>query len=353
MSATFAARAIMKMYFPLRSNVDYRALQPLELDLESRIKLAALLFDELVFENGAIFALVGKTKAFDLRAHDMSQVPEEMREGFESDDGVFEVRLGEITFEDEAVRRYYLGYHHLLDSTGLGQLDWVHLSPVELRDNAKNAVDAEANRLYGRFDFDHVVSRVLFLNTIKHLLHDSLVASASDWQLNLDPLHFTLHQQISMLEGSGDSSSRPLQYEQVFPDIPDMRQIRWEDILEARERSAVREMRDAVRGMSAEMMSAELRGETGIELNNQLKAWGYDQLMAELPHVLPNPGERVGRVALSLGMNAVGQIPGLGLTSAIASGVLDTAAAFNEQRTSSQTIAAAFVRRRKDQEEWG
>ena len=42
------------IYFPLRSNVHYWDLEPLDLDLESRLKLSTILYDELVFDPGTV-----------------------------------------------------------------------------------------------------------------------------------------------------------------------------------------------------------------------------------------------------------------------------------------------------------
>lgn len=64
------------IYFPLRTNVEYWDLDRLELDLESRLKLSAILYDELILEDGGYVALVGPKMSLSVPVRDLDAVPE-------------------------------------------------------------------------------------------------------------------------------------------------------------------------------------------------------------------------------------------------------------------------------------
>lgn len=343
----------MYMYFPLRSNIDYRDLQPLELDLESRMKLSALLFEQLIFENGVLATLIGKRLQFDLRGHDISKVPSDLNNAFSSDGGMFEIDVNGVSFQDEAVRRYYLSFDRILEENGLHEQSWVRISDIELTIEAAEGVNSLSNAVYGLLDDGDAYTKVFRRSIIGHVSYDYTLALANNWQLNLDPLHFTwLEQIVSVKETDQGDLQVPLDFEIVFPELPTLDQITWEEILEAREHSSIREMRDTLTGISCELLEAHLTGTTGMAIRNQLEAWGYRQLMSELPNLLPNRKERVRSTAVSLVMNALGLLPGLGLPTAAVSSAHEIATGIKSEQKSSHSLVAAFTQRRSNQQRW-
>lgn len=343
----------MNIYFPLRSNVDYRDLQPLELDLESRMKLSALLFEELIFENGVLATLIGRRLKFDLRGHNSSMVPPKLSDAYSSDRGVFEIEVNGVSIQDEAVRRYYSSFDQVLDKSGLLKQSWVRISDIVLTPQAEQAVASLAEEVFQQLDDGDEVTKVLRRSLIGHILYDQVLAATNNWELNLDPLHYTWSEQVAWVSNQDmDHLPSGIDLEVVFPDLPALGQITWEEILEVREHSTIREMRSVLNGVSREMRAAQLSGTTGMAIQNQLEAWSYRQLMSELPNLLPNRYERARTTGVSLAMNAIGMLPNLGLLTAAAASAFEVLTAIVEDRGNSRSLATSFRQRRDQQEKW-
>jgi hypothetical protein len=343
----------VNLYFPLRSNVDYRELQPLELDLESRMKLSALLFDELIFENGVLATLIGRRLKLDLRGYNMDELPAHLQDAYSSDDGVFAVEVDGTPIQDEAVRRYSLSYDRILKESGLYEQPWVRISQFALTPSVEQHVESLSDGLFAQLDDGDDTTRVFRRSVISHVLYDQVLAVTNSWELNLDPLHFTwLAQMASSSELVEEQFPVPIDYEKAFPDLPALDQISWEEILEVREHNTMREVRDTLSGISRELMEAHLTGASGLAVRNQLKAWSYNQLMDEIPELLTGRKERVRSTVVSLALNAFGLFPELGSIVTAASSSRDIVAAIAGEQKSSRSLVAALMKRRNHQERW-
>jgi len=173
------------IYFPARTNVHYWDLEPLELDLDSRLKLSAILYDELIFDDGVYMALIGPKLSMDLRIP-MKQIPDGYfdrqlpREG-----GEFAVGVAGEMMESPAQRRYQLCFRKLLEEAGLEELPWVSFNDQEFDDKGKKAIKQLAERDMKVFHNGDRETYLLHSQILQSLNHDWVMGSLKGWDLNL------------------------------------------------------------------------------------------------------------------------------------------------------------------------
>jgi hypothetical protein len=180
------------IYFPVRTNVHYWDLNPLELNLEARLKLSAILYDELIFDDGGYAALVGPNISLDVRVHDLGQVPDDFFENHSPPSGgEFSVSVGDLTWNCPAQRRYQICFRKVLEDIGLTSEPWIVFSDLILADKANKEIEQLAKRdlkVLHDGDFD---TFNLHWHILKSLNYDWMMGTLNEWDLNMDPVHET------------------------------------------------------------------------------------------------------------------------------------------------------------------
>src|SRR5689334_9582349 len=121
-----------KFLFPLRTNVEYFASLASYLSLVERVKLASLLYDRLVFEEGIYAAIVWENGVYETRIPEhltSEQVLISLKDDFTSRGGeaLFEVASSEEgpflpLLSGNVTQRFFCEFHTLLRSLGIEQL---------------------------------------------------------------------------------------------------------------------------------------------------------------------------------------------------------------------------------------
>lgn len=337
------------IYFPVRSNVHYWDTKPLDLDLKSRLKLAALLYDELVFDDGTYTALIGPDLSLELvesEWHADPEIPPWPRE-----DGEFAVEFvtesGTVSLASKALRRYRLSLRGLLEGHGLAGLSWVSFSQAEFSKAASASLKEMAER--DIHILDNGDSETYLLR--KHMLHgitrDWVMASLMGWDLVLDPIHQSLYRQkIAHVEEEMQTSRPAVEFEVIFTRLPDLTSVPWDQVLDAREHPSAVSFRAALAGVTDEARQAFLAGESADGVRYQVSKWRDEQLLDELEARLSTPKSTLKDIGLSLVLSIGSALPPIGPFVALADALRDVIGPARKLLRERKSLAAAFVRRR-------
>jgi len=132
-------------FFPLRTNVQYFDSQETQLKLEERIKQAALLHDNLLFEAGTYHATVwereGGGPSFDMWYPPSSSDLDPLEDSFQPTGGQPVLLLDSFVFASgPAERQFRAQFHSLLRKFNAADLPWIKTEPFGLPNDIDNYV---------------------------------------------------------------------------------------------------------------------------------------------------------------------------------------------------------------------
>lgn len=337
------------IYFPFRTNVHYWDLDALELNLESRIKLSALIYDDLIFDNGAYEAIIGPEMSTEFLIPTMDQVPD----GFLDDElpregGEFAIQFGEFSMSSPAQRRYRLCYRKMLDDIGITDFDWIGFINVALKEKGENAVKKLAEQDLSIFHDGELETYFVNSYILKSINHDFFIGNMFDWDMNLDPMHEVyLRQKLELFSANNRDENSLVDFDLVFPRLPDLSLVSWDEIIDARNNPTAVEFRQRFSKVTRDVRSTFLAGETVDAVRYQVMQWREEQLLKEIENLLTPKKKTIKDIAVNIAFVFGSFLPFIGpivgVTDAVR-GVLEPIADGIEQ---SKTLGAAFVRQKK------
>ena len=341
-----------EIYFPLRSNVDYWNLGTLELDLESRIKLSALLFDYLVFQSGGYTAFIGPKIKFDLNIPNLGQVPDDyFSEPYPVEGGEFNLQFGKAKFSSPAVKRYKISFQEILTRIGIEEFPWIRFDDQIFTDDAKQAIKVISEQDVKTFRDDDRKTYLLQQSQIfESLNYDWAMASLNNWGLNLDPLHQSyLDRILTQRAFESETFCPPVNFDVIFPRLPDLTQVSWEQIVEVREHASSIEFRQKLSQGSSKMRQAFLAGESADAIRYHIMQWRDDQLITEIEQRLKTKKRMCVEIVASVGFLIGGAIPPVGPFIGLIDGCRSIYQSAQEYMKDKRSIAATFVQQSKRQ----
>jgi hypothetical protein len=346
---------VASIYFPLRTNVEYWDLDRLELDLESRLKLSAILYDELILEDGGYVALVGPKMSLSVPVRDLDAVPEGFFEAhIPPEGGEFYFAFGDgeqqVEMTSRAQRRYQICFGKSLAGTGLLDMPWVHFSDLGLTKPAINQIEQLAKQDMDALHNGDLDTYQLNAHAAKSVNHDWIMASICGWDLNMDPSHESLlRKKLSLLAENTDALNPPIDFEIVFPRLPVLTRVSWDEIFKTRNHPAVVEFRSHLATLAQDAHQAYLQSESAhIEaVRHQVTKWRDDQLIQELSACLPTRVQTAGEIVVNI-LFLIGGFTPLAPFVALLDGSRGIVAPLVEHIRARHSTAAAFVKRHQD-----
>jgi hypothetical protein len=137
-------------------------------------------------------------------------------------------------------------------------------------------------------------------------------------------------------------------FEVVFPKLPDLTQISWDQVLSVREHPSAVEFRQQIRSVSQEARKAHLAGESADAIRYHVMKWRDDQLIEELSNRLMTNSEAVREVVVSLSFVIGSAFPLIGPFIGAIDACRSVIEPLVERTRDRESMAAAFVRRQQN-----
>lgn len=333
-----------RIYFPLRSSVEFFE-ESAEVDPTTRVKAAAVLFEEVTLEAGQIIVSVGDSMNLvihrprpDLTDHDLTDArpsagPGEEVElliGVDSPSGKEMRKIG-----DSVVQRAYVAQWHTaaIDELEALQVPWASLATpsqdtIERIEGMKRHVIDE---LIGRATGDEL-SEQQATYAAESLAGDALLAARLGATISVSPMFLPF-------AGTGEVEPVVTGSDALSLLIPDLRRLTWESIADYRERPGSVEARGLLRGFE----EAAIKQEPGDAVDYLEKVSGEitGALLGSLSDTEVNIPKTIAREAATV---AAGFVPIVGPGIGAAAGVAEAIGRRIEQRESG-VLALATLRR--------
>jgi hypothetical protein len=326
-----------RVYFPLRSSVEFFG-QPSGVTPAARAKEGAVLFDEVLFEDGLFTAAIGEDMNFTSFRPRHELTDEDLREpGMQGQVGErFSIAIGvqqspdnptkELQpFGQTIVREAYSAHWHSAAIDELQALDvpWADFgAPSEddlssLTRPINEATREFAERLKGTdlplFQADYAA---------KALARDVVVATSLHASINITPLF------APMVEGAVDEQE-PTGAEALSFLVPNLEALPWEVVAEFRESPGSVEARGLLREFEAVAVAQE-SGDVG-DLAEKTRQAVVDGLAGALADTRPSIAKTAAKEAVGL---AVSLVPIVGPFIPAAAGIAEAAGQLVERRES-------------------
>ncbi|HEX3360992.1 MAG TPA: hypothetical protein VHS74_08385 [Solirubrobacterales bacterium] len=326
---------VSRVYFPLRSSVEFFD-RPSGVTPSARAKEGAVLFDEVLFEDGQFTAAIGEDMNFtsfrprhELTDDDLKQpaMQGEVGERFSisigvqraPDDSAKELQpLGETVVRDAYSVQWHSTAIDELQALGVTWADFGAPSEEDLRglQPAINATTREfADRLRGNelphFQADYIA---------KALARDAVVASALHASINITPMF------APMVEGAINQQEQTGAEALSFL-VPNLERLPWEAIAEFRDMPGSVEARGLLREFEAIALSEEPGDAT--DFGNKVKQSVADALAGAVLDSEANVAKAAAREGIGL---VVSLVPYVGQFIGAAAGIADAIGQRAEQR---------------------
>lgn len=335
------------IYFPLSTNVHYWDLEELDLSLESRIKLSALLYEEVIFEDGGYTAFIGPELSVEFRIPDLDQVPDNyFEEELQQTGGEFAIEFNSVMFESKAQRRYQLSFRKMLEEKELISEPWVKFAHVGFTEKGKAQLKQYTDKEIKSFFDGKKETYFLQSHIIKSIYHDWILGMVNRWDVNFDHNHERNFRKIISFQ-EDNLSVAPIDFEVAFPRLPDLEIVPWEKIIEIRESSASTEFRKYISKVSRESRQAFLAGEDTNSIRYHLMELRDDQLIQELENQISTEKKTGVEIGVTLLLLVGGFIPGISNILNVVSGVKDIIEPLKDFSDDQKSLGAAFIRKQK------
>ena len=336
------------IYFPLRSNVHYWDLEPLDLDLESRLKLSTILYDELVFDPGIYVASIGPELSIEVKGPYSQDLPPLLFEqAVPREGGEFSFKFNTLELNSVAVATYQLCFEKLLAEIGLDSATWISFNQNDFTDEVKQTiakiVEEDLDYLYTGHQHDYMLQK----RALSSVNHDWAMAWVNNWNLNLDPLHETYWRQ--RLAGTSNThliQSAPIELELVFPKLPQLSEVSWDEILRIRDSHDAAQFRQQVSNLTIETQQAFVLEGGANALRYRLQEIRDEQLLDIIESNLTKRSKALRRIAVSLIFSVGSALPLIGQLIALSDVARDSLSPLIELKKQEKTLGAAFIRKR-------
>lgn len=337
------------IYFPSRTNVHYWDLETLELDLSSRLKLSAIVYDELILDDGVYTALIGPNLSVEIVTPlAKEQLPAGYLDSLPKEGGEFSLTFNDLGLSSPAQRRYQVSFRALFEEAGLPNCSWINFNQQKLNEEIVNTIKQKAQEDLNIFHDGGVETYLLHLHIIQSVIHDWIFGSIHGWDLNLDPMHETyLRQKLFLLNEQVDALNPPVDFDIVFPHLPDLSLVPWEQIIETREHPSAIAFRKNLADISHEARQKYLAGESADAVRFQVMKWRDEQLIKEIENRLLTRKGLVVENTITLGFLIGGSIPGIGAFVGLLDTARSIAGSVADYSKDQYSTAAAFVRKSK------
>jgi hypothetical protein len=297
-------------YFPLRTNIGFFDEPTGYLSLMERIKQAALLYDQLIFEPGVYQGQVHTTGVFDgwiPLSHIDPEIVEGMKAGHKptGGDGFVGIEREDGTihpiFSGDVLRRFFCEFHSTLQSLNADQLPWIEVERYTLINDgdkiAKTFKKHLQKHITGYSDDEYWLYDKIFDN----LSNDLVLASEMGVSASINAFYLPL---LSRVEGVTLAAAPGSAAFQLL--VPDVSHLSWEAIVSLREEESLIAFRKKLREFEAHAQAAIAAGEFAeAEHEKALAQAVFDEMFREFMAHHPTDAGFARDVAFDLALGAI------------------------------------------------
>lgn len=318
-----------RVYFPLRSNVNWFQSQELRTQLDVRLKEVLLLYDEVVIEDGTFIADITEKGGL-YPFFPPGSIPEDQRViQWERDISPTDIKLGfkiegsrgpfQTLLAGKTIARYKIDFFDLTRGSRLYDADFVTrvvLSDTQLQGDVLNAIRRECFHDQSRLNLDLSSGWIRDL-VIKSLNRDAIVASIIRAAVIVDPTHEAVLRQKCYLPDDvvppGSEEQIALQHV-ISVAAPDFASLSIDDVLELREDRSWYEFRTLL----GELVVSVLEDPTVLSNRMRFEEEIGKSFSKTLLKELSARYRDTPSLAINLGLGFASNLPGVGIPAALA-----------------------------------
>jgi hypothetical protein len=331
------------IFLGLRTNVRYFASRKGFAALDTRLKALALLYDNLLFENGVYDSSVGEAGSFDvvtpLVSDDLLK-PRRTRRGAPMGVRIQNEQTGDwaTAFATRSVQSFRAQFISTLKQLTALKADWARYISFSSGIPGYEADLQVASDLARDWTWDErdLVKQTLpnMPSFLRDKIHSNLNidlarASIMGCELSPDAIHEPLLVAKTAASPLEEHTTGERALRLVFPELAS---ARWEDVAELRRESGLTSLRDMLR----EVDTPELADRAVMERI-------HHEYLKELDRRRP----RWWQPAVAGALTAIGFIPFIGQAAATVGGVIDTASGARDAWQGSRHWSAALIKARR------
>lgn len=303
---------MQEVYFPLRSNGSWFTSDSARSELERRIKLCALLYDRVAFENARYRLMVWENGnlGFHMPAGTIPDDRSEISYYSPGDHFAFKVSAtpdGEYhpLFDGPVIAAFEIDFYPILSDAGLLDADFIAPLDISLSDTGKAELKSRTDPDLEEGSVVDQLSGSLFQRKaiIEGVHHDSIVAFDLRMPFAADPVaaSFISRKNAALAVDSWSQVLNPSIFASVVDvAFPDFSSLEWNDLVKIRESSAGRDLRDMIERLSRRLTEALGDPEGSAEVAEIARGLFIEELVAELTRYAPNVPNAVLGLATNL-----------------------------------------------------
>jgi hypothetical protein len=335
MSSTNNDELKSRFFFPLRTNVDYFRSETHYLDLITRVKQSLLLFDELVFQAGVYWSVVGSKGVVDLIRPFNPMIDKKIKYSDENTAPHFFLRIRpsdaspdtpftSLLSSDKEVE-YQSQFHYLVDEIRSYGIEDAIIGQYDITDPVKKLA-----KEFTKIDKDILAydpgNDFLRDKIIENLNKDLLLMSALDLPASIDGLHAPLLAEKTI---QNTTISPVPGFYSLDTIVPYVGNLAWEEIADLRQEPSLVEFRKRMVQVEEDVRSA-IGEAPEEELREGILSLHQDGLLEEISTLVPQKDKIIKNVVLEIAGNV---IPPLGITKSVLEAYDDTKNYFEYKRS--------------------
>jgi hypothetical protein len=286
---TAKTKDISTFYFPLRTNMHFFDSPSGHLSLKDRVKQAALLYDDTLFEAGTVLANIWPTGSTEIHLPARSYAPEERERNLRNlapggQEAFFQIAFGEsehsIMHSGVLSRQFYAEFETIYDEMAKAGCDWIGLSYVDFDEETKKIasqigqkefVDVDAGLLQNS---EHFVRQTV----LNYASHDLLCLAATQLPASTDPFFAQLWARHLRKSSQQD---QPTGFLTLDATVPNFALLPWDVIIKVRKMPAIAEFRQKMTETEA-LVRANLPSSDPRDIMFEIRGIFNDELMDEV-----------------------------------------------------------------------
>jgi len=308
-----------RFFFPLRTNVEYFRSEGNYLDLKARAKQSLLLYDEVVFQAGVYWNVMGPKGQFDMirpfnpkkdksvEFSDVSTAPHfflRIRPTGASPDTPFTTLMS-----SEKKYEFHAQFHHLVEEMRSNGIEDVITADFGLTNSLKGLANNITKVDIKALEYDPG-NPFLRKSIIGNLNFDLLLMSLINLPASIDGLHAPILAEKTLENPSVSPVPGFFSLDSVVPYVGN---ITWQEIAELRQEPSIVEFRRRMVKLE-ETVRSNIGEATEEEFREHIMLLHRDDLLEEMRGLVPTKDDIVTNVVLEVAGNI---IPPVGITKSV------------------------------------
>lgn len=327
-----------RLYLPLRSNVGWFQNEGMKQAIETRIKEAILLYDEIIIEDGTYMATVFETGSFSPYAPPGKIDPLNRRINFEhlQQTTEAEFRLGiegtdrnEVILSGKTLANYQIDYYEIFHDIDLKSYSFITTVVINKDKFPEEAVRDMMQRNKSEVKEHLFIHDNYFMrkHIVENLNYDLLTSVLIESAILFDPVHQAILQQKATIPNIYPVKEHIAEQHLFSIAIPDFSTLNLSEVLDLREEPSWNNFRNFLRNATSQITSDPSILHDPNAFNSLIQRMVDKALFEEIEHDRMNQN----RTVFDLLMGCISLIPGFGIPTTIAASSKSVAEYYQNQ----------------------